>query len=235
MSTRLVLSVLSPVLALVANAAIAGSLAEPVTAPEVLAPASVTDWSGAYAGAFVGYGEGSYQQQGLGYLGNVVDVDDGLAGVRIGHNWQNGKLVFGFDVSYGSGIDGTTPQGTPANPWWECGSGDCNVSIDSLFVLRGRFGGLVAPNTLIYAAAGFATADIEGGIYDSYQQGSSTAEGYTVGLGIEHKFNDRFSIYAEANYVDLGTLEFGIADGAGNRFTGEGDFSTLLVGINYHF
>lgn len=129
-------------------------------------------------------------------------------------------------------------MGTPGNPWWECGYGDCNVSINSLFTLRGRYGGLVAPNTLIYGAAGIAVGDIEGGVFGetqrSYQQGSSQANGYTVGLGIEHKFSDRLSVYGEANYVDLGTLEFGISH-ASHRFTAEGDFTTILVGLNYHF
>ncbi|WP_332872495.1 outer membrane protein [Pontibaca salina] len=232
MSSRKIALALPIVFSMVAGFATAGSLTEPVATAVVTPPATAADWSGPFAGVFVGYGDGSYRQQGLGSLGQVVDVDDALAGMRIGHNWQNGGQVFGFDVSLSSGIDGSTPRGTPGN--WPCQEGDCNVSIDSLFTLRGRYGGLVAPSTLIYGTAGFASAQIEGGVRNSAQQGSSQAHGYTVGLGIEHKFSDRFSVYGEANYIDLGTLEFGIAD-AKNRFEGKGDFSTILVGLNYHF
>src|SRR5690606_13593376 len=116
--------------------------------------------------------------------------------------------VFGFDVSLSSGIKGKTAIGA-VGPDWSCVTGDCNVSVESLLMTRGRYGALINPSTLVYGAAGVAAGRVSGGIYNSVQQGKSTATGYTLGLGVEHKLNRKVSLYGELNYVDLGTLKFG--------------------------
>lgn len=236
MSTSRIALTIPFALAAVTTTAAAGSLTEPLSSPPVRASDTSLNWSGHYAGGFVGYGGGDYKQgvSNLGQDGAKVSVDGALGGLRYGHNWQKSNLVFGFDLSISSGIDGSTSQ-TPSGSYWKCNTGDCNVSINSLAMGRGRLGALLNPNTLVYGAAGLSIGDIEGGIYDSVQQGSSTAVGYTVGLGVEYKINQKISLYGEANYVDLGDIEFGEGNLPSDVFDGKGDFSTFLVGVNYQF
>ncbi|QYX55844.1 outer membrane beta-barrel protein [Roseovarius sp. SCSIO 43702] len=224
------------VLAAITTAAAAGSLNDGSATPATVAPDPGLDWSGHYVGGFAGYGGGDYTQgvSQAGEVGVEVTVDGTFAGLRYGRNWQRSNLVFGFDVSISSGIDGITPQGT-SGPFWVCGTGDCNISIHALAMGRGRLGRLVTPRTLVYGAAGLAVGDIGGGIYNSVQQGSSTAVGYTLGLGMEYRINEKISLYGEANYVDLGEIDFGEGSTPAETFDAKGDFSTVLVGVNYHF
>lgn len=214
----------------------AGDLDEP-TIQMVSAP--IVDWSGSYVGGYLTYGDGSYQQaSSIDGIGLDVDVDGLGFGVRYGRNWQNSAAVFGFDVSLQSGIDGITPKGsTNATYTWTCGSGHCNVSIEALMTVRGRYGKVFGDGkTMAYGALGLAAGTIEGGIFNSIQQGSSTALGYTTGIGLEHKYTDRISIFGEVNYVDLGDIEFGTDNrGQGAPFFGRGDFTKFEMGFNYHF
>lgn len=198
---------------------------------------SAQDWNGGYWGATLGYGAGSYDQGvlTLGEFGPTVDVDGAFLGLRYGRNWQAGTAVWGFDADISSGIDGITPQGT-SGPVWNCTTGACNVSIEALLTLRGRYGLLIDPQTLVYGAAGIAAGKIEGGIFSSSFQGSSTAVGYTLAAGAERTVSDKMSVFAELNHVDLGVLEFGRSAGLPPiDYDGEGSFSTVRIGVNIRF
>lgn len=200
------------------------------------AAAQAQDWDGAYFGASLGYGKGSYDQgiSAKNRVGPTVDVKGAMFGLRAGYNVHNGTTVYGFDADLSTGPDGTRPIGTVA-PDWDCLTGECNVSIDALLTVRGRYGVLTDPATLVYGAAGLAVGKIDGGIFNSPQQGSSTAVGYTLGLGVEHKTSARASIFGEINYVDLGTLDFGRGSVVADRYDGKGDFMTIKIGMNFRF
>jgi outer membrane immunogenic protein len=61
-------------------------------------------WSGLYAGGTVGYGWGD---------SSVADTDGFVGGLTVGHNWQQGPVVFGLegDISYsGIGYSGLVDQ-----------------------------------------------------------------------------------------------------------------------------
>ena len=213
----------------------AGNLDEPIIQ---ISPAPIVDWSGIYVGGYLTFGDGSYRQLDYTGVGRVgVDVDSAGLGLRYGQNWQNAAAVFGFDVSLQSGVDGIKAQGS-RGPYWNCGSGHCNVSIEALMTVRGRYG-MVFGNgkTMAYGALGLAVGTIEGGIAASDQQGSSTALGYTAGFGLERMLTDGISVFGEVNYVDLGDIDFGAASGPGGSgvFYGAGDFTKVLVGVNYRF
>ncbi|VAW25088.1 hypothetical protein MNBD_ALPHA11-779, partial [hydrothermal vent metagenome] len=133
----------------------------------------------------------------------------------------------------GQGINGITAQGTNG-PNLICNSGDCNVSINALATIRGRYGMVFGDGkTMAYGAAGLAVGAIDGGIFDSPQQGSSTAVGYTAGIGLSRMVTDRISIFGEVNYVDLGDIKFGTF--FGETFLGDGDFATVSIGVDYRF
>ena len=199
-------------------------------------PAAAQDWSGNWGGVALGYGSGTYDQgvSDLNEGGPSVDVDGALIGLQYLRNIQSGNAVYGFDVGVSTGPSGTTAQGT-LGPSWSCGSGDCNVDIQSLITLRGRYGVLVNPETLAYGVGGLAVGSIDGGIYNSPQQGSSTAVGYTIGVGVERMFSENRTIFGEVNYVDLGTIDFGRGGSPRDVYDGEGDFTTIKIGMNFRF
>ena len=187
--------------------------------------------------AFVGYGDGSYLQQTTtsALIGSEVDVDGGIFGLRYGRNYQKTNEVMGYDISLSNGPEGTLPVGTSSGSV-TCATGECNVSIDALLTVRGRAGWTFnGGQTLGYGALGLAVGKIEGGIFNSVQQGSSTATGITIALGIEHMVNPNTSFFGEVSYVNLGDLEFGEGTGPGDDFIGDGDFATLVFGVNFKF
>lgn len=196
-------------------------------------PGAAVAWDGFYGGFTLGYGDGTYLQGSVAGDGVEVDVYGVLGSARLGWNAVNGNNVYGFDVDIGNGPDGVTPQGSSGTTFF-CGSGDCSVSINTLATLRGRYGFLTDPDTLIYGAAGLAFGDIEGGIENSGYYGSSNATGFTVGIGIERNLSATMAWFGEVNYYDLGDLEFG-TEGFGNTFEGYGDFTTVRVGLNFRF
>ncbi len=231
-------SLMALLLGALAAPALAGNPVPPPVAPPV-APVAMVDWSGWYGGASLGYGSGSYDQgvSALNEDGPTVDVDGAMFGLQIGRNFQNGNKVYGFELGVSSGIDGIVPQSFSMPTNWGCNTGDCNVDIKALATLRGRFGMTSASGaTLFYGAAGLAGARYEGGIFNSDQQGETeTNSGYTVGIGIEHMLRPNMSIFAEANYVDLGDLTFGEGNTSDEVYDGLGDFATVRFGANFHF
>ena len=200
-------------------------------------PALAQNWAGNWGGITLGFGSGSYDLgvSALSEPGPTVDVDGAQLGLRYARNWQRGNYVFGADVEASTGLDGINKQSPIIIPEWICRSGDCNVTIKSLVTIRGRFGLLVNPETLVYAAGGIATGKVEGGIANSPQQGSSTATGYTIGFGAEHFIREKITIFGEVNYVDLGNLEFGEGDTSSDVFDGVGDFMTIKLGASFRF
>ena len=204
------------------------------TSSEVITP--VADWSGPFVGGYLTFGQGSYLQgTESGLLGVDVDVDGFGGGLRYGQNWQKNAFVFGFDMSLQSGIDGITAQGT-RGPNLFCGTGDCNVSINALATIRGRYGMVFGDGkTMAYGAYGLAIGAIDGGIFNARQQGSSTAAGYSAGIGLSRMVTDRISIFGDVSYVDLGDIEFGVGGVGNETFIGAGDFATVSIGVDYRF
>lgn len=199
-------------------------------------PAFAQDWTGNWGGILLGYGSGTYDQgvSALNEPGPTVDVDGALVGLRFSRNVQRDANVFGFDIEVSTGIDGTTPVRTLTSSW-SCSTGECNIDIKSLMTLRGRYGWLVEPETLLYGAGGLAVGKIDGGIFNSEQQGTSTAVGYTIGFGAERFINQTTTIFGEVNYMDLGNLDFGSGGDLRDVYDGEGDFATVKLGVNFQF
>ena len=231
--TKLLLA--SIVAATCANAALAnGILPAPQPVSVVVAP-PVYDWTGFYVGGFLGFASGDYTGFDANGRGPVVDVDGGIYGLALGYDFQNGNIVYGGVLDISNGPEGTQPVGTagPAADSWNCFSGECNTTINTLVTLRGRVGYAVN-NSLFFASAGAAWGDVDGGIFNSAQQGSGNATGWAASIGYEHAFSNSSSVSIEFMHVDLGDIPFGIGI-APNSFEGDGDFSTLRVGYNYRF
>lgn len=154
-----------------------------VTAPEpVIAPvepyvAPGIDWTGAYAGGQLGYGDvdsstGALEGHGM------------IGGVHAGYRWDMGSFVAGAELDFDtSNIDlGTT-------------AGD---SLDN--VLRAKLsGGAKLGNSLLYGTFGAARANASVGGADLTDTGYFLGAGLTYALGsnwtvggevLEHRFGD---------------------------------------------
>src|SRR5436190_1152767 len=125
-------------------------------------PASVFTWDGFYAGGHVGYLWGTTRVIDNGVLTEPhVPTNGVIGGVLAGYNRQSGPYVFGLEADFGwthahaTGIPNFTVIELPNQ-----------YTVNWASYVRGRFGYLVTPTTLFYAAGGLALADFrfqEGG------------------------------------------------------------------------
>jgi opacity protein-like surface antigen len=121
---------------------------------------------------------------------------------------------------------------------------NCENRIGPLAAFTGR-AGYAFDRSLVYARAGAAVARerytlnskaIAGGTISTVD---ATNWGWTVGAGIEHALNARWSVVAEYKYVDFGSRDVGfvvpaaIAAAATTAVTSRVHLMTL--GANYHF
>lgn len=201
------------VIAAAAGSALApvATQAEPVRAKPVMA----SSWTGWYAGVHLGAAwqnvsaTGTYIDSGVvGAISNSANRVGFIGGGQIGYNWQSGSMVYGWEADV-SGLSGTASasQTIPLNSTLVTSSG----GISWLATFRGRLGTTVTPDTLLYATGGLAVGGVRNTLSETGDLGgtatftdNSTRAGYAVGGGIEHMLNAKWTVRAEAIYVDLG-------------------------------
>jgi outer membrane immunogenic protein len=220
---------------------------------------------------------------------NRFNMDGVIGGGQFGYNWQRDRLVFGFEADIqGSGQRGnslfscgggslggappfssacapghvgdTAPFDTPAAPVFD----RLNQSLEWFGTVRGRIGGTVTPNILLFVTGGLAYGEVKSSIAvdgvnitgsqgtnnviltpaGTVISGSSTRVGYTIGAGIEGAIGGNWTAKLEYLYIDLGTVSLrGITP---ILTTTPGTFlatnissrvtdNILRVGVNYHF
>ncbi|MBK9077954.1 MAG: porin family protein [Hyphomicrobium sp.] len=154
-------------------------------------------WEGPYIGAQVGWVSADADQSNIGV--SLSSEDDAFsAGVLGGYNRQCGRVVFGIrsdinwtDVGSSATIAGQT----------------FTSSYDYYGTLRGRLG-ITHEDMLFYVTGGLAYADVDHALsapaFGVNQSDSDMKFGYVVGGGIEFMRDDRWTLRAEALYVDLG-------------------------------
>ena len=215
------------------------------------------NWSGFYAGLNAGYARGTSiwnDLDGTITLGGTLvheSTNGFIGGGQIGYNWQFRHAVFGLetDFSYLS-LKQTTRFFDNT-----VGSGFAVFQLaDSarwLGTVRGR-AGLALDNVLIYLTAGLAYGRTEHTVTDGTapppvvpavtHDFSDTKIGPVAGFGTEYALDPRWSVKAEALYVDLGK-HTGIfqGDGVSVSTTVHGRLETLdtmwivRAGVNYKF
>ncbi|MHC0054974.1 outer membrane protein [Actibacterium sp. D379-3] len=162
-------------LTLAASPALAGNLTPAPAEPVITTPAPVftpaSDWTGAYAGAQIAYGN-------FDTSGDVdVDGDGVLGGIHAGYNYDFGSYVLGGELEYNAADISLS------------GGGD--ISDLSRLKLRG---GYDMGKTLIYGTLGASYAEIDLG------SGSDDDSGYFVGFGAEHMMTENVSLGGELVY-----------------------------------
>lgn len=158
--------------------AFAGGLGDVSPEPDVVAyeaPVQVAtggDWSGAYVGAQLGYGD-------IDSNGAALDGEGAIGGVHAGYLFDYGKFVAGAELNYDvSNID----LGTAA--------GDTLDSVTRLKLIAGADLG----SMLVYGTVGAAYAEATVG------GASLNDNGTFVGLGANYALSDQWSVGGEYLY-----------------------------------
>ncbi|WKA31792.1 outer membrane protein [Bradyrhizobium roseum] len=209
----------------VASAASAADMqARPYKAPPPAAMISPAyNWSGFYIGAMGGFGWGSGDNEGTG----------GFGGGTVGYNWQlpGSQFVFGIEVdAAGASIKDSFTE--------DLGGGILltqESKINSFGSVTGR-AGFAMDAMLLYAKGGYAWANNKATISvpGLSVSDSQTHTGYTIGGGLEYLFTPSWSAKAEYMYTSLGGETYNFGQGA-LLDSGNLDFHTIKVGVNYHF
>ena len=164
-------------LALVAStlpmAAMAGGMAQPMVEPMVQAAPVImaapgVDWTGAYAGAELGFGHVTAK-------GGNSDAKGGNLGVNLGYRKDFGTLVVGGEVNYTKNDFGV-----------KSGTDQVNSTAGAQLMLGADLG-----QTLVYVSGGVARASASLGGLTGYDTG------YSAGIGADYIVNNKFTVGAE--------------------------------------
>lgn len=146
----------------VAEEPVIAPVAEPYVAPGL-------DWSGAYVGAQLGYGD-------VDSNGAALDGNDWFGGVHAGYRWDLGNWVAGSELSYDA-----TNIGLGAT------AGNELSDVLALKLSAGREIG----NSLVYGTVGAARANATVG-------GAELSDtGLVYGVGFDYAVNDRWTVGGE--------------------------------------
>lgn len=188
---------------------------EPAPAPAPIVHLPVSDWTGGYVGAQVGYGF-SGRTTVLDAPRNRISTDGFLGGVFGGYNFQHGQVVYGIeaDANY-SDVDGNNAGETARTRY------DGSV--------RGRLGYAVTDDVLVYGTAGVAidrhrVTGIAG------DRTTKALVGYTVGAGVDAKLTENVFGRVEYRYSDYGDKYF---NSVGSDV--EARNNRVTVGLGYKF
>lgn len=161
---------------LAASPALAGNLnpapSEPMPMQPITPVMASTDWTGAYVGAQLGYGDFSAE-------GTATEEGDGaVGGVHAGYQYDFGSYVLGGELNLNTAdIDADSGAAT----------------FDNLHELKFK-AGYDAGKTLIYGTAGAAYAD-------ATVAGTEFSDtGYLVGAGVDYMLSDNVVLGGEVTY-----------------------------------
>lgn len=214
-----------------------------LVATQFSAQAETIDWSSCSAGLSVGYGQGSNQWtttyfNGTSYQDNAGSANSygALTGGQLGCDLQRANWVMGVQATlHFADLKGNHRYvgGTATDT--------ASYKTNGLWTLAGRIGYLFTPRTLAYIKAGRAWVDNEYHDADPnaapayHYQATKIREGGLLGLGIEYRYTQKISLFAELNKINLGKEAVSLNHPNGYRATMDQDLTTLTSGFNYRF
>jgi outer membrane immunogenic protein len=251
-----------------ALAALGSLIATPILAADLAVkappppPPPVATWTGCYLGVEAGYGWGkihdSVAYQPPAAFGTVPYEPTGsyggaMGGPQVGCDYQWGtQWVVGVIATYdfadisGTSITQAPDAAVPGFPVFH----RFNEEIDGFGTVRARIGWLFAPNWLVYGSGGLAYGRIvtsatttfvpvAGNLYADPGE-ASWKTGWTAGGGVEWKFSDHISVFAEYLYAELGDVQgrgeapapFIAGDSVSDDY-GRPKVSVIKAGINW--
>lgn len=246
MNKFLLSALLASAAILPATTALAADIDVPPPPPvEELRPATY-DWTGFNVGVFVAANavDGHYDATPIcddpatPAIETCTIVDPEMSGigyafgVKGGFDYQMGDIVLGImgDWAMGGKI---ADNDDPSEATW--------LKVDNMGTLRAR-AGWALDDTLLYASAGVALAEMEfgglvgpGAVADSHTDWTT---GLALGGGIEHAITDNLSVSLDYMYVDFQDSKHYLTDGAGAGGTVDmkyNAFHTIRAGMSYRF
>ena len=201
---------------LMTTASAADLAARPYTKAPPVSPAY--NWSGFYIGAMGGYAFDS-------------ENGGGFGGGTIGYNWQvpGSQFVFGIEVDAAGASIKDSATAIIGNVLFTA-----EDKISALGSVTGRVG-IAANSALFYAKGGYAWVDnkFSATVLGVTNSDSKIHSGYTIGGGVEYMFAPNWSAKAEYMFTHVERQNYTVA---GINFdSGTAEFSSVKVGINYHF
>ena len=211
----------------------------------VKAPAAVVaeryNWTGVYLGGNAGYGWSRLTGTDLTFGGTTSSTVRGfVGGGQIGANYQMGSIVFGIqgDYDYADLKRNANLAGAGFAP-----GAFVTFKQDFVATLTGRVG-FAFDRVLVYAKGGGAwtrdklnAADGLGGTAN----GSFSRTGWTVGGGAEWAFVGNWSVFAEYDYLNFGsiteipTVNPGPGAFAVSSTSVKDTIQIVKAGVNYRF
>jgi outer membrane immunogenic protein len=187
------------------------------------------DWQGFYFGAAIATPRGDNTWR-------VEDLDlelvpgfwtRGTQVFTLGHDWQKGRLTYGAFLSVGNGVFEASPT---SSAFFSCV--DCETVVSNLITLRGR-AGYATGNTLFFASGGLARANVLAtNVSGAVVINDDGLNGWTLGVGAEHRIGGNLTVAVSYDHFDLGTLDLsGYVASTGSDI----DFGTVQVGMNLHW
>lgn len=187
-------------------------------APVMYDPVPVYNWTGFYVGGLIGGVTADFTNSPPN-PGPGSNAGGFTIGAQAGYNYQlNSSWAVGIeaDVSY---------QDIEAKS-----SGAGSFQEDWMGTLRLR-GGYTFNRYFVYATAGVALTSRDAKVV-GFGSGDDAVAGFTGGVGVEGKINDRWSAKLEYLYVDVPKDRF---KAGGVNVVGGSRNHVGRVGLNYHF
>lgn len=196
-------------------------------APAYVAPAY--NWTGFYAGAFVGGafdGSNGFSTSNPAIAGTRTDSSF-FGGGQLGFNYQ-------FAPNWVAGIEGDIGGLSDHNRRFTSGVNTLRDNTDWLASVTGRLGYTWGPG-LVYAKGGVAFRD-DGGLSSTLPFVADRNDtGYTVGGGLEYYFAPAWTAKIEYDYYNFDRTTIASGLGGGSFINYRDDVHTVKAGINYHF
>jgi outer membrane immunogenic protein len=211
----------------------AADLGSPRGAVPAVVVAAMSNWTGFYLGAQIGYGWGPAHQFGFGGQSPSFNMKGVVGGITAGYNYQISNVVLGIegDLSLSS-----MKSQFSSTFNWGCGfANGCTDEIRWFGTVRGRLG-LAVDRFMIFATGGLAVAGLRDQIAapvgcDFGFCGTSTKLGWTVGAGVEAMIAPNWTAKAEYLYMNFGNTSHGTVTGFGANHQAH----IVRVGVNYLF
>ena len=195
------------------------------------------NWSGFYVGAQAGYGWSSAEFSGTSAVPEGDHDDDGfVGGIYVGHDWQEGRWVFGAlaDLDY-IDVDQLEMEGS-----FNGKEENYTYDMDWVATARVRAGYLPTERLLIFGTGGLALTHVEASgfqesiipIFDDTFENSSVEVGGVIGLGAEFAVTRNWSVKAEYLHYDFNAL---VADPSEGEPSFNPSLDTVKVGVSFRF
>lgn len=232
-----------------------------ITEASAMEPAVINDqqWQGYYMGIFGGrlaFTSAGLDVTGEEFGGSTAGASESLsgtgpiAGLKLGYNFQNGRWVYGAELSVGRFNERKLHLVNRDDGLY--------VEIDDVIVNAvGRIG-YTFGSSLIFGTLGIAHSNITnaGGEYDGVGReddrgrlgfdgneagiGDSSRTGYSIGVGFEQFLSEKLSLgleysiieFSDVRYDNLAAQRRGVED---EPFEFSDSFDTVKVSLNYRF